>query len=154
MIEFCVKLGLMVGGFVKVWKKCQFLCSSGFMLQKFLLFLGQSRLSLVKSAASIRFEIWRVRGSGSKKFWFFYANFWEILIFPGKLPKNFDFCRQIFFNILIFFRQIFEKFRYFQAIFRKLSIFHAKIANLQLLLGKLFYFSSKVTTLEHTSCTW
>jgi len=30
-------------------------------------------------------------------------------------------------------------------------IFKAKIAHLQLLLGKLFYFSSKVTTFEHTS---
>src|SRR6218665_2271208 len=35
---------------------------------------------------------------------------------------------------------------------KKISIFLANIAHLQLLLGKLFYFSSKVTTLEHTSC--
>jgi len=43
-----------------------------------------------------------------------------------------------------FFRQLHKKFRFFQA----------KIGHLQLLLGKLFYFSSKVTTFEHTCCTW
>jgi len=36
--------------------------------------------------------------------------------------------------------------------FTKFSIFQAKITHL--LLGRLFYFSSKVTTFEHTSCTW
>jgi len=29
-----------------------------------------------------------------------------------------------------------------------------KIGPLQLILGKLFYLSSKDTTFEHTSCTW
>jgi len=38
--------------------------------------------------------------------------------------------------------------------FRKISIFHAKIGYLELFLGKLLHFSSKVTTFEHTSCTW
>src|SRR6218665_2242385 len=33
--------------------------------------------------------------------------------------------------------------------FRKISIFQAKIGYLQRFLGKLFYFSSKVTTFEH-----
>src|SRR6218665_435545 len=44
-------------------------------------------------------------------------------IFTGKFPKNFDFFRQ----------------------FKKNSIFQATIGHLQLLLGKLFYFPSKVT---------
>jgi len=33
------------------------------------------------------------------------------------------------------------------------SIFQEKFAHLQLFLGKLFYFSAKVTTIEHISCT-
>src|SRR6218665_3764608 len=82
---------------------------------------------LYVTAASIWFEIW-----GS------WIQVNKISIFPGKLQKNFD-----------FFRQICKKFRLFQAIFTKVSIFHAKIAHLQLLLGKLFYFLSKVTTFEH-----
>src|SRR6218665_2610391 len=75
-----------------------------------------------------------------------------ISIFPGKFPRNFN-----------FFRQVLKKFQFFKANFRKIliisgnlkknSFFQAKIAHLQLLLGKLFYFSSKVTTFEHTSCT-
>src|SRR6218665_1387686 len=72
-------------------------------------------------------------------------------------------------NKIDFSRQISEKFqfqkknRFFQANFRQISafsghftkssIFKAKIRHLLLLLGKLFYFSSKVTTFEHTSCT-
>src|SRR6218665_1876125 len=81
-------------------------------------------------AASIWFEIWGV-------------------VDPSQ--QNFDFSRQIF-----------EKFRFIQASFQKvlifsgnlktISIFQAKIAHLQLLLGKVFYFSSKVTTFEFTSC--
>src|SRR6218665_13042 len=54
-----------------------------------------------------------------------------------------------------------KKFRFLLANFVKISIFsgnlkksifQTKICHLQLLLGKLF--SSKVTTIEHTSCTW
>src|SRR6218665_3075472 len=79
---------------------------------------------------------------------------------PG--PKSFDLSRQLF-----------EKFRFLQAIsqtnfdfpgtfpkisncssnFTTISIFQGKIGHLQLLQGKLFYFSSKFTTFEHTSCT-
>src|SRR6218665_3748518 len=55
--------------------------------------------------------------------------------------KNFD-----------FYRQIYEKFRFFRQ-FKKLSIFQARIGHLQLPLGKLFYFSTKVTNFEHTSFT-
>ena len=84
--------------------------------------------------------VWNLggRGSGSTKFRFFQANFREILIVPGKFLKS----------------------RFFQANFQKISIFlenftnnfdfQAKIAHLHLLLGNLFYFSSKVTTFEHT----
>jgi len=42
----------------------------------------------------------------------------------------------------------FGKFRFFQGNVTKNSVFQAKIG-----LGKLVYFSSKVTTLEYTSCT-
>ena len=96
-------------------------------------------------------------------------------IFQGKFPKNFDLLGNL--KKLRFSRKISEKFRFFQAIsqrnrffgakFRqisilfsaisqKISIFQPKIGylGLQLFLGKLFYFSSKVTTFEHTSCTW
>src|SRR6218665_3077044 len=76
---------------------------------------------------------------------------------PG--PKNFDFYTQIskkfpFFQAILqknieFCRQISENFDFFQAI--KKLIFQAKKAHLQHPLGKLFYFSSKVTTFEHTS---
>src|SRR6218665_1675676 len=94
-----------------------------------------------------------------KKCKFAQASFREISIFSGKFTKKIDFNRQIF-----------EKFRFFQAMsqnngffqanclknydfsgnFRKNSILQAKIGHMQLLLGKLFYFSSKVTTFEHT----
>src|SRR6218665_3891749 len=53
-----------------------------------------------------------------------------------------------------FSRQILENFNFFQAFSHKsFDFFQAKIGHLQLLLGKLFYFSTKVTTFEHTSCT-
>jgi len=48
----------------------------------------------------------------------------------------------------------FRKISIFSGNFTKKSIFHEKNGHLQQLLGKLFYFSSKVTTYEHTSCTW
>jgi len=53
-------------------------------------------------------------------------------IFQGKFAKNLDF---------------------FQAISQFFLIFQAKIGHLQLLLGKLFYFSSKVITSKYTSRT-
>src|SRR6218665_2214918 len=79
---------------------------------------------------------------------------------PGQ--KNFDFYRQLsekfqFFQAILqknieFCRQISENFDFFQAI-KKLVFSSKKIVHLQLPLGKLFYFSSKVTTFERTSCT-
>jgi len=83
-------------------------------------------------------------------------------IFPGKFQRNFDFFSQ-FHKKIDFSRHIFAKISIFSGkfsknfdfyvIFNKLSIIQANIAHLQLLLGKLFYFSSKVITFEHTSCT-
>jgi len=63
----------------------------------------------------------------------FSDNFTEKSIFPGKFPKKVDFSGNS----------------------KKISNFQAKIGHLglQLFLGKLFYFSSKVTTFEHISCT-
>jgi len=68
---------------------------------------------------------------------------WNLgVVDPG--PKNFD-----------FYREISEKFRFFSGNLKKnISVYQAKIGHLQLPLGKLFYFSSKVTTFEHTSSTW
>jgi len=78
--------------------------------------------------------------------------------------KKIDFLSE-FPKISISFQAISHtKIRFFQANFRKILIFlgnftknfdftAAKIGHLQLLLGKLFYFSSEVTTFEHTSCT-
>ena len=107
------------------------------------------------TVASIWFEIWGVVDPGQQifdfsgqikeKFRFFQAisqkisifpgNFFlQISIFPGKFLKNFDFSVKFLRNF-DFIRQL-----------KKYSIFQAKIAHLQLLLGKLFYFSSKVTT--------
>ena len=65
------------------------------------------------------------------KFSIFSGNFTKISIFQCKFPKNFDFLSN----------------------FTKISIFQATIGYLQLFLGKLFYFTSNVTTFEHTSCT-
>src|SRR6218665_2490887 len=78
----------------------------------------------------------------SQKIPIFPGSFSKKLIFSGNFTKNFNFSRQIS-----------KRFRFLQPIFSKISIFQGKIGHLQLLLGKLFYFSSKVTTLEHTSCT-
>src|SRR6218665_1789695 len=50
------------------------------------------------------------------------------------------------------FQANFRKISIFSGNFKKISNFQAKIGYLQLFLGKLFYFSSKVTTFEHTSC--
>src|SRR6218665_2513122 len=73
------------------------------------------------------------------------------LMFTG---KNFDFFQAISQKFLIF-EANFEKFRFVFRQFKENSIFQAKIGHLglQLPVGKLFYFSAKVTTFEHTSCT-
>src|SRR6218665_3313536 len=115
------------------------------------------------AAASIWFEIWGGCGPGSKNF-----------DFLGEFPKNLNSFRQFHKQKIDFSGQISEKFRFFQVISQtisifqvkfpknfdffqvilyKMSIFQAKIGYLQLFWGKLFYFSSKVTTFEHTSCT-
>src|SRR6218665_394406 len=82
------------------------------------------------------------RGSMSQKFQFFQTNFRKISIFSGNFTKNFDFSRQNFRKISIFSRN-----------FTKCFDFYGEMSHLQQLLGKLFYFSSKVTTFEHTFCT-
>jgi len=65
------------------------------------------------AAASISFEIWEGRGSGSTKFRFFQGNFREISIFSGNFTKNFDFFPGKFVKNFNSFRQIFEKCRFF-----------------------------------------
>ena len=70
------------------------------------------------------------RGSGKKN-----ANF------PGKFLKNFDFFRQFLEKISIFPGKFPKNFD-FSGNFTKISNLQAKIDHLQLLLGKLFYFSS------------
>ena len=114
--------------------------------------------------------VWNLggRGSGSTEFRFFQANFREILIFSRQFHKKMVFQANFwkisifqanFFTNFGFSKEIFEKFRFFSGkfskefkFFRQLkkSIFQAKTAHFQLLLGKLFYFSSKVNTFEHT----
>src|SRR6218665_3721655 len=88
------------------------------------------------AAASIWFEIWEVVDPGKKinfskqiseKFRFFSPNFTQISTSPEKFQKNLEFSGN----------------------FTKNSIFQAKIGHLQQLLGKLFYFSSKVITFEN-----
>src|SRR6218665_1702639 len=92
------------------------------------------------SAASIWFEIWGFVDPRKK------------IRFSRQISRKFG-----------FFQAISQKISIFQANFRKVSIFSqyftknfdflTKIGHLKLLLGKLFLFSSKVTTAEHTSCT-
>src|SRR6218665_2256380 len=96
----------------------------------------------VLSAASIWFEIWGVVPPWIrvKKFQFLQANFRKISISSGNFTQKNS----------IFSGKFPKKFRFFRIFF---SNFQAKIGYLQLLLDKLFYFSSKVTTFEHTSCT-
>src|SRR6218665_214998 len=60
-------------------------------------------------------------------------------IFQAILQKNIEFCRQIF-----------ENFDFFQVI-KKIDLPSKKRPFTAIPLGKLFYFSSKVTTFEHTS---
>ena len=86
----------------------------------------------VLPAASIWFEVW-----GS------WIRVQKISIFPDQFTKEFRFFQANFFKTISIFHEILIFF----------SNFQAKTGHLQLLLGKLFYFSSKVTTFEHTSCT-
>ena len=71
----------------------------------------------------------------------------KISISTGKFPKN-NFTKE--YRVL---QANFRKFWFFQA-WKKILFSKQKIAHLQLPLAKLFYFSSKVTAFEHTSCTW
>ena len=115
-------------------------------------------------AASIWFEIWGL-WIRVNKISTFQANCRGISIFfcSSNFTKKFDFSRQIFEKISffpgnfrkisIFFRQMFEEFRFLRQFLNIISIFQAKIAHLQLLLGKLFYYFSRVSAFEHTSCT-
>src|SRR6218665_3159705 len=75
-----------------------------------------------------------------KKFRFLQANFRKISIFSGNFTKEYR-VLQANFRKFCFFRQL-----------KKID-FPSKKVHLQLLLAKLFYFSSKVTAFEHTSCT-
>src|SRR6218665_1789409 len=94
----------------------------------------------IATAASIWFEIW-----GS------WIRVKQISISLGKFPKQFKFFRQ-FYKRISSFAGKFSKILIFQAI-KKIRFSKQKIVHLQLPLGKLFYFSSKVTTFENTSCT-
>src|SRR6218665_1423996 len=76
---------------------------------------------------------------GQKKFDFYRQISEKFQFFQAILQKNIEFCRQISENF-DFFRQL------------KIRFSKQKIVHLQLPLAKLFYFSSKVTTFEHTSC--
>src|SRR6218665_1056256 len=89
-------------------------------------------------AASIWFEIWEVVDPGQKNVDFYRQISEKFQFFQAILQKNIEFCRQISGNF-DFFRKL------------KKLIFQAKKVHLQLPLGKLFYFSLKVTTFEHTS---
>jgi len=92
----------------------------------------QRRQAGLKSVGSwIRVKKIRYFQANFRKNRFFQAISQTISIFPGKFPK----------------------FLIFSGNFTNFIDFPSKIGHLQLLLGKLFYFSSKVTTLERTSCT-
>jgi len=121
--------------------------------------------------------LWQISGNYdflqviSKIFSIFQGKFFKHFDFLGNLKKfrfskkclkNFDFFQAI--SQKIDFSGKFTKNFDFSGNFTKLSIFQGKfpknfqflgnfIGYLQLFLGKLFYFFSKVTTFEHTSCT-
>ena len=111
----------------------------------------------------------------------FFRKFDKKIDFQGTFKKNFDFqaisqnnsiFQKNFPKISILFQAISQKIEnlqnismFFQVILYKIPIFNGKFTRnidfpgknwlyLQLFLGQLFYFSSKVTTFEHTSCTW
>src|SRR6218665_3119570 len=89
------------------------------------------RCHFVRSHFTVQKPLLHPRASIWFEIWGSWIRVNKISIFPGK-----------FRNISIFPGNL-----------KKISISQAKIAHLQLLLGKLFYFSSKVTTFEHSSCT-
>src|SRR6218665_2281168 len=93
------------------------------------------------NSGAIWFEIWGVVDPGQKNFDFYRQISEKFQFFQAIFQKNVEFCRQIS-----------ENFDFLQAI-KKIRFFKQKIVHLQLPLGKLLYFSSKVTTFEHTSCT-
>jgi len=75
--------------------------------------------------------------------------------FSRQISKKIDFIRQFYKNISISPGKFsFSKNFNFSGNFKKKFDFPGKNwPFLQLFLGKLFYFSSKVTTFEHTFCT-
>ena len=83
------------------------------------------------------------RGSGSTK----------ISILPGKFSKHFDYFQSNFRNSSIFSGNFTKKFNFFRQSKKFRFSMQKLLIYRQLLLGKLFYFSSKVTTFDHTSCT-
>src|SRR6218665_1914128 len=91
----------------------------------------------IATAASIWFEFW-----GS------WIRVKKISISTGKFPKNLNFFRQ-FYKRISSFAGKFPKILIFSG--NKKIDFASKKVHLQLPLGKLFYFSSKVKTFEHTS---
>src|SRR6218665_919812 len=91
----------------------------------------------IATTATIWFEIWGIVDPGQK-----------ISIPTGKFPKNFNFFRQ-FYKRISSFPGKFPKILIFSG--NKKIDFPSKKVHLQLPLEKLFYFSSKVTTFEHTS---
>src|SRR6218665_1619196 len=99
----------------------------------------KSREGYISTMASIWFEIWGLVDPGQK-----------MSLSTGKFPKNFNFFRQ-FYKRISSFAGKFPKILIFSGNYKN-SIFQAKIVHLQLPMAKLFYFSSKVTTFEHTSC--
>ena len=86
---------------------------------------------LLAAVASIWFEICWVMDPGPKNFDFSKQILQKIRFFQAISKKNFNFIKQIS-----------EKFQFLGNF---TLIFQAKIGHLQLLCGKLFYFSSKVT---------
>src|SRR6218665_2928173 len=95
----------------------------------------------IATAASMWFEIWGVVDPGQNNFDFY-----------RQISENFHLCQAILQKNIEFCRQISENFDFFTQL-KKFDFPSKKIVHLQLPLGKLFYFSSKVTTFEHTSCT-
>ena len=90
----------------------------------------QRRQSGLKSGES--------RGFGLKNYDFFLQISEKFQFFSGNFTKEISIFRQEFPNYLFL---------------SKISIQPDKIGHLRLLLAKLFYFSSKLDTFQHTSCT-
>src|SRR6218665_3691491 len=71
-------------------------------------------------------------------------------MFPRKFPKKIEFSGN-FTKEFRFFSSKFKKIDFVRQL-KKFSTFQAKIGHLRLFLGKLFYFSSEVTTFELEPC--